>query len=108
MAGKLTFSGVWLQASRFAALRRAQCSVCDSGVAGRKVRFDVIALLVRRSMQLQTRVRSWHKIPVLTGAEKGLVSGVFQTFSIKESGIGGTSDVLVPGSKRGKMTLGVL
>ncbi len=46
----------------------------------------------------------WHEIPVLTGAEKGLVSGLFQTFLIKESRVEGTSDVLGPGSKRGKMT----
>jgi len=55
-----------------------------------------------------TKMGEDHIFTVLTGAEKSLVPGVFQTFSIKESEVGGTSDVLGSGSKSGKMTLSLL
>ncbi len=48
--------------------------------------------------------RKWHIFAGFLGAKMSLVSGVFQMFSMKESVVGGTSDVLGLGSKRGKMT----
>ena len=46
----------------------------------------------------------WHIFTGLTCAEMSQVSGVFQTFSIKESVVEGTLEVLGLGSKRGFMT----
>ena len=57
--------------------------------------------LIQDQRPYASHARCWHIFTGLTGAEMSQLSGVLQTFSIKESVVRATSEVLGLGSKRG-------